>query len=229
MLLKEIMASERPRERLHKLGSSALSDSELLAIILRSGGKANSVLNLASQILARFGGIKGLLNADFHQLLTLKNVGYAKACSIKALSEIALRMCMDDFEKKVNIKKPADVFTYMRKDFYKKDREHLYLISLDTRSNILSKDLLSTGTINETLVHPREVYRTALYKNAASVILVHNHPSNDPTPSNDDIRVTERVAKAGINMGIALVDHIIICDQTFASLKSLNLLKGKEV
>lgn len=221
--VKDLIITDKPRERLILQGASALSDSELLAIILRSGGPKNSAIDLARKILKEFGGLKELINVDVNQLITFKNIGVAKATSIKSVCEIALRINLSMEEKRLEIKNPEDVFQLTRKEFFAQKKEHLYMISIDSRNRYICKNLISVGTINETLIHPREVYRQALLNNAVSIVLVHNHPSNDPTPSIEDIKVTERLAKAGVSLGIALVDHIIVSDNSFVSIKSLNI------
>lgn len=224
--IREMLDSEKPRERMLASGVGSLSDTELLAIILRTGGAGRSALGLSSEVLAEYGGFKGLINADIQELITKKHFGEAKACSIKAACEIALRISSQMSVDKVYVGKPGDIYEFMKKDFYAKLNEHLFLISLDAKSKVISKDLISVGTINETLIHPREVFRKALAKNAVSIILVHNHPSGDTQPSQDDINVTHRILKVSITMGITLVDHIIVSDKSFTSLKALNLLKG---
>jgi len=226
--LKSLESSERPREKLINLGADNLTDVELLAIIIRAGGNDNSVLELSRALISSFKGLRGLVNTDINQLTSFKNIGLAKATSIKAACEIGLRISMKLHENKYEIKKPEDVFKFMRKCFYEKDKEYLYLISLDTRSKVISRNLISIGTINETLVHPREVFRQALINNATSIILVHNHPSGDATPSDDDLSITERLYKAGINMGIAVVDHIIMSNDSYVSIKAFNMHR-KEV
>jgi DNA repair protein RadC len=220
---------EKPRERLINTGADSLSDTELLAIILRVGGKKESVLELARKILLEFGGFHGLIEVSVEQLLAFKNIGFAKAVSIKALCEIALRINLTEKKKSTSIKTPEDVFKLINKELYGKRKEKLYLISLDARNKVISKDVVSIGTISEALVHPREVYKQALLRNAVSIILVHNHPSSDTTPSTEDILVTERVAQAGVLLGVSLVDHIIVSDTDYCSLKALNLFEVKKL
>ena len=222
-LIKDLENNEKPREKMAAHGPSTLSDSELLAIVLRSGGKDGSAIDLARKILKEFGGLKGLANSEIEQLTKIKDVGIAKATSVKAACEIALRIDNKMEIENSEIKKPEDVFSTVKKDTFARNKEQLFLLSLNSRNRLISKDLISIGTLNETLIHPREVFKTALSKNAASIILVHNHPSNDSGPSTDDIKVTERIAKAGITIGIPLIDHVIVCDNGYTSLKSLNL------
>ena len=226
-LLKTINRNDLPRERLAALGTEALSDIELLSIILGAGGKNESVFELSSKILSDLHGFKGLYKTDYNKLISFKNVGKAKAASIKAVCEISKRIFIEKELTKININKPKDVYESVKKFFYSKEKEHLYLISLDSRNRLISTDLISIGTVNETLVHPREIFKSALEKNAVSIILVHNHPSGDANPSEDDIKVTERIHKAGIDIGIALIDHLIVTNTDWVSLKSLNLLERR--
>jgi DNA repair protein RadC len=221
--LKDLNKNEMPRERLLQNGTGALSDSELLAIILGSGGKENSALQLASRILIEFGGFVGLLSTDIEQLKTIRDIGEAKATEIKAACEIAHRIRNTSQQDKTFINQPSDVAQYLKKEFFEKDREHLYLISLNSRRQVVSKDLISVGTVNETLIHPREIFKKAILKNAVSVILAHNHPSGDTEPSREDIEITGRVAKAGVAMSIPVLDHVIVFNDSFSSLKRLNL------
>jgi DNA repair protein RadC len=224
----DLPSSDKPRERLITQGGSALSDTELLAIILRSGGEDNSALQLSSQILKEFGGFKGIYRADIQQLVRYKDVGIAKAAGIKAACEIALRINSITDNELCVITKPADIFHLLKKELFNQTKEYLYLLSLDSRNKVISKDLISVGTVNETLIHPREVFRTALAKNAVSIALAHNHPSDDPTPSTEDIKVTGRIAGVGVEIGINLIDHVIICNSDFTSIKAMNLLASSQ-
>ncbi|HSX39695.1 MAG TPA: DNA repair protein RadC [Candidatus Saccharimonadales bacterium] len=225
--IKDLNFYEKPRERLITKGPDSLTDAELLAIILGSGGKNTSVLNLAQQILTKFGNLTNLLNTEFEQLKNIKHVGTAKACSIKAACEIGIRIATQPLAKKSKISKPIDVYKVLKKDLFEKSKEHLYLLSLDSRNNLIAADLLSIGTINETLVHPREIYRQALARNAVSIIIAHNHPSGNANPSAEDLLVTERIAKTGIELGLPLIDHIIISGDSYISLKALKLFSSK--
>jgi DNA repair protein RadC len=231
--IRNLSLGDKPRERLISYGAPALSDRELLAVILRSGGASGSALSLAGNILSRFGGFRGLLSSDITQLLSFEDVGVAKATSIKALCEISLRMQALDANKKVEIRCPLDIFNLLKKDFYAKEKEYLYVVSLNSKRQLISRDLMSIGTISETLVHPREIFMQALVKNAVSIVLAHNHPSGDPNPSFQDISMTRRVAKAGVVLGIPLIDHVVVSDERFVSMKSGNyltasVLKGGE-
>ncbi len=217
---------EKPREKLLKNGATHLTDSELLAVVLRSGGKGKSVVGMSSELLKSYGGLKKLLEADYEEIRNFKNMGQAKATCVLALKEICMRYLEEEIHADTvkEITKPEQVFKIFVKTFYNKKKEELHIVSLDSRSRIISKDLISLGTLNETLVHPREVYKMAIQKNASSIVLVHNHPSGNPSPSEDDIKITKRIIKAGIILGIGLTDHVIITNNSFTSLKSAGVL-----
>ena len=224
MKIKDLQKDEKPREKLKNSGPDSLTDVELIAVILRSGGKDESVMELSRELLNVFKGIKGLLSADIEELIKFKNIDVAKATSIKALEEISKRYLNPDKKKEIRIRTPKDIFYLVRKEVLNKDQEYLFLISLDTRNKLISKDIISKGTLNETLIHPREIFKKALTKNACSIILVHNHPSNDPTPSEEDIKVTKRIFRAGVEMGIPLTDHVVVTSTDFLSMKSQKLI-----
>lgn len=222
--LFDLPVSERPRERLLKYGSGTLSDVELIALVLRSGGRGSTVRNLAEELLKIFKNYRGIMLADTSELVSFHNIGLAKATSLKAACEIGLRMNTELSPLSSVVSSPEDIFKVLRKILYAKSKEHLYIVSLDSRLRILSVDLVSVGTVNETLAHPREIYSIAVKKSAVSIILVHNHPSNDPTPSSADIELTQRVFDAGKIIGIKLQDHIVVSDDHFVSIKESGLL-----
>jgi len=224
MKIKDLQREEKPREKLIEKGAENLTDTELLAIIIRSGGKNNPATNLSRELLSKFGGIKNLLSADIAELTNFKNIDIAKATAIKAVEEISKRYLNPPKEEDINIKTPKDVYEIVRKDVLNKEQEYLFLVCLDSRNKLISKDILSKGTINETLIHPREIFKKALMKNACSIILIHNHPSNKSDPSEEDIKVTKRIFKAGIEMGIPLVDHLVVTNTGFVSMRAQNLI-----
>lgn len=220
--MMRMLKSSMPVERLCKFGPSALSDAELLAIILRVGGENVNALMLASQILQRFEGLWGLRFCTVQQLRKVKYIGMAKAAKIIALNELSARMYCESEKSLKKISSPEAVYRLVKKDIIGVKREHLYLISLDSRHNFISKDLVSLGSITETLVSPREVFIHALKRDAVYIILCHNHPSNDYTPSKDDLELTNRIAQLGYEMGVPLLDHVIVCDNQFLSLRVTN-------
>jgi len=213
---------EKPREKLVTTGEYALTDEELLAIILRSGGTTGSAITLARNIIKTYGSIRNIVSLDFEQLRNIKDIGPAKATSIKALGEISKRITGErNFRE--HISTPKDVYKAIYTELYGKQEEYLYILILDSRNKIISKELITKGTVNQSLISSRDIYKKALAKNATSIILIHNHPSNDPTPSKEDIIATEMVAEIGKKIGIPLLDHLIFADTGYTSMKSLNL------
>lgn len=217
-ILFDSQSETLPRERMLEFGTSTLSDSELIAIIMRSGSSNINVQELSRILIKDFGGLRNLLEADIHSLMKCQGVGLAKACALKAVFELGVRIKFRS-EEKTKITAPEDLFNLVKHKVYGLKKEHLYLISLDSRLNVISRDLLTIGTANETLIHPREVYSIALIKSAISICVVHNHPSGDPTPSDQDIQITRKLFDAGVVLGIRLLDHIIASDNGYVSLK----------
>lgn len=218
--LKELPKVERPREKLTKLGPAALKNTELLAIILGSGTKGRNVLELAGWLLRQHGG-KTLPGLSVAELQTIKGVGFAKACQLVACFELARRLMRQE-EDEV-IKGPKDVYA-LAKDLQTAKKEHFVVFYLDARNRVLMKETISIGSLTASLVHPREVFQPAVGLSAASLILVHNHPSGDPRPSQEDLALTRRLVEAGRIMGIEVVDHLIVGHKTFVSLRDEGLL-----
>lgn len=222
-------SSDLPRERLFTVGSTSLADYELLALVIGFVGKENSVIDISKKLIKTYGGLKGLLQVNSSELLSNKYIGKSKAATLLAVNEIVLRVITQaNTTFPIKVSSPQNVFEILRKDLFMKKRECLYLLSLDSRNNLIAKDLISVATINETLISTREVYRQALLRNAVCIVLAHNHPSNNATPSNEDLQLTEQIAQAGLRVGIKLIDHVIICDSNFCSIKSLNVFSSME-
>ncbi len=221
--IREIPASERPRERLRDLGAAALSTAELLAIILRTGSARQSVLNLASSLLARHGGLGGLARLSFADLVRERGVGEAKAAELQAAFQLALRLNALQPEERPYVRSPADVDALLGGEMALLDQEHLRVLLLNTRNQVLAVTEVYKGSVSTALVRPAELFREAVRQNAPSVILVHNHPSGDPSPSPDDVVMTKQAVEAGKILAIELLDHVIIGDRRFASLKQLGL------
>jgi len=222
--IHDLPLSERPRERLAKLGVEALSVPEILAVILGRGSKDESVMVIAQKLLSRFGNLKNIANASVEELTEIKGVGPAKAAQIKAVFELGRRLeNPSDEEQKPTVKSPEDVITAVKNEFKGKKKEHFMVLSLDTRNHLINTRTISVGSLDTSIVHPREVFKEAVSSGAASVILAHNHPSGDPTPSEDDIRITKRLVEVGEIMGIEVLDHIIVCDKDYLSMKAKNL------
>jgi DNA repair protein RadC len=221
----DLPLSERPRERLAKLGSEALSSQEILALILGRGMKGESVIVTAQKLLSRFGNLKNLASASVEELTQIKGIGPAKAAQIKATFELSRRLEHSSSEDtKITVKSPEDVVKTARNLLKGKKKEHFVVICLDTRNHLIKTSTVSIGSLDCSIVHPREVFKDAISSSAASVIFIHNHPSGDPTPSEDDIKMTKRLIEAGEIIGIEVLDHIIICDNEHLSMKAKNLV-----
>ena len=221
--IREIPSLERPRERLRDLGPGALSNAELLAIILRSGSAKQSVLALASSLLARHGGLGGLARLSYSDLVNEPGLGEAKAAEIRALFQIAARVQALEVGEKPIIRSPQDVHALLGGEMASFEQEHMRVLLVNTRNQVLSMHELYVGNVSSAIVRPAEVFREAIRQNARSIIVVHNHPSGDPTPSPDDVALTRSLVTAGQHLDIELLDHIVIGDRRYASLKSLGL------
>jgi DNA repair protein RadC len=220
----DLPVGERPRERLLKLGSESLSAQEILSVILGRGTKGESVMMTSQKLLSRFGNLKGVANASVEELVQTSGIGLAKATQIKAAVEFSRRLEADAGEKpRPILKSPEDVIGEVRSQLKGKKKEHFLVLCLDTRNRLINRRLVSMGSLDTSIVHPREVFKEAVSSCAASVIFAHNHPSGDPEPSKEDIELTKRLARAGEIVGINVLDHIIVCDEGFISLKARNL------
>jgi len=218
--IKDLPRVERPREKLIQYGPEKLSNSELLAILLRSGTKGENVVELAGKIFKSFGA-KGLPSLTFDNLKDYPGLGPAKACEIVACFELGKRLLKD---KKVQIYlTPKDVWEEL-KDVRDHKKEHFIILYLDSRNREIKREVISMGSLNANLVHPREVFEPAVKNLAAQIILAHNHPSGDPDPSKDDVEITKRLVEAGKILGIEVLDHIIVAQNGFLSFKEKGLI-----
>jgi len=216
--IREMPEDERPRERLLKYGPEALSNAELLAIILRTGSRKENVVNMCSRIFSEY-SLKRLSQANIKQLMQIHGIGAAKAAQIAAVFELARKLEGFTDEPKRRIRSPADVYSLLYPKMREHKRERLVALLLDTKNHVLREEIISIGSLNANIVHPREVFKAALMESCASVILSHNHPSGDPTPSREDIAVTEKLVEGGKLLGIDVLDHIVIGDGRYVSLK----------
>ncbi len=218
--IHDLPISERPRERLQKLGVEALSAQEILALILGRGIAGESVMVTAQRLLSQFGNLKGIAGASVEELSQVRGIGLAKAAQIKAAFELANRVesYHEDTDKPL-VKTPEDVSSLVRGKLKDKKKEYFLALLLDTRNRLIKLAEISVGSLDSSIVHPREVFKEALSASASSIIFVHNHPSGDITASEDDIKLTKRLVEAGEIMGIDVLDHIIIGDKKHLSLK----------
>jgi DNA repair protein RadC len=229
-LIREMAPNERPRERLKERGATALGDAELIAILLRTGTKGQSAVQLAQRLLKDLGSLEELARLPLETIAKVKGVGETKAIQLKAAFELARRLSESSRGKQAIITTPEDAAAVMREDMRTLDREHFGVLLLNTKNGLIKKCPVSRGSLNASIVEPREVFKDAIAASAASMILVHNHPSGDPTPSSEDISITKRLVKAGELLNISVLDHIILGhratgrEQDFVSLKELGLM-----
>lgn len=223
--IKNWPEEERPRERLLKLGAEKLSTAQLLAIILRTGGGGRSAVDIAMEILDLFKGLKDMDSASIKELAHVKGIGGAKAAQIKAAFELGRRLYMEPNEKGPVFSSSLDVYSYYHPVVKDMKKEVFFCAMLDAKNRIFRDFRISEGTLTNSLIHPREAFRDAIKESAASVIFVHNHPSGDPTPSRDDISITERLVHTGEVVGIKVLDHIIIGDRKHISLMEDGYIK----
>ncbi len=218
--IHDLPISERPRERLQKFGVEALSAQEVLALLLGRGIAGESVMTTVQRLLSQFGNLKGIASASVEELSQVRGIGLAKAAQIKAAFELANRLeGYPEAGKKALVKTPEDIVALVRGRLKGKKKEHFLALLLNTRNQLIKVAEISVGSLDTSIVHPREVFKEAISASAASVIFIHNHPSGDAEASEDDIKLTKRLAEAGEIMGIDVLDHIIIGDKNYLSLK----------
>ncbi len=219
----EMPNHERPRERLRDSGPEALADAELLAILLRVGVSGVNVVQLAQQLLIECGGWRGLQQASFHALQGRHGMGAAKAAQLKAALEIGRRLAMLSLEERFQISSPDDVAKLMLVDMAHLDQEHLKTICVDTKNRVLKIQTVYIGTLNAAGMRVGEIFKEAIKINSAALILCHNHPSGDPTPSPEDIAVTRQIVEAGKLLDIEVLDHLVIGQGRYVSLRERGL------
>ncbi len=222
-LIRDLPAAERPRERLRDSGAAALSTSELLAIILRVGTANESVLALAARLLAGYGGLGGLARASFGELCNVHGLGEAKAAQLKAALELGKRLASAQPEERAVVRTPQDVANLLMAEMSFLDQEHLRVLLLNTKNQVLGMPEIYRGSVNAAMVRISELLREAVRHNCPAIVVVHNHPSGDPTPSPDDIAMTEKLVEAGELLDIDVLDHVIIGQGRFVSMKEQRL------
>jgi len=222
-LIRDLPESERPRERLRAYGPGSLSTSELLAIILRTGTKSESAINLGSRLLAQFHGLAGIARASFGDLCAMHGLGVAKAAQIKASLELGKRLMVSSPEERPQVKSPADVANLLMLEMGFLEQEHLRVVLLDTKNHVLAIPTIYIGSLNTSVLRVGELFREAVRANCAAVIVVHNHPSGDPTPSPEDVSITRQIVEAGKLLDVDVLDHLIIGQQRYVSLKERGL------
>jgi len=218
-LIADMPETERPRERLSRLGASSLSTAELIAIVMGTGRPGVSALALAERVLVQTGGLRELLDVDAAELKQVSGVGTAKALTILAAIELGRRLVASGVELPAKISSPEDAAAYLMERLRFLSKEHFVTLHLDTKHQVVGEEVVSIGSLNASIAHPREIFRTALKRNAAAILCAHNHPSGDPAPSEEDILVTQRLIKAGQILGIEVLDHIVFGDKRYISLR----------
>ena len=222
--IKEFDQEDRPREKLISKGADSLSDEELLAIIIGTGTREKNVVELSREILQTF-SYESLSDIEVSELTKIKGIKSAKASSIVASLRFGQRIAQKTMERKIiKISSSEDIYNYLKNELVDKKNEYFYAILLDTKNVIISKEVISIGILDASLVHPREAFKLAVKKSAKSIIFAHNHPSGDYTPSNDDFKTTQRLVQAGAILDIEVLDHIIIGKDSYYSFKKENFL-----
>jgi DNA repair protein RadC len=222
-MIRDMAEQDRPRERLRKVGPGALSTAELLAIVLRTGTGGENVLRLAERLLLTFQSLPGLAKASMTELMSVKGIGEAKASEVKAALELGRRLMASAPEERPTVSSPSDAANLLMSEMMFLEQEHLRLVLLDTRNRVLATPTVYVGSLNTSVVRVGEIFRAAIKANAAAMIVAHNHPSGDPSPSPEDIRVTRQMVEAGKLLDISVLDHIVIGYQRFVSLKERGL------
>ncbi len=223
--MKHVPLYERPRERLLFHGPAPLADAELLAILLRTGTGSETAHALAQRLLATFGDLRGLAQASHEELVRIRGIGPVKAVELHAAFELGRRLYRNGVrERSTSIRLPRDVAELMMPEMRHLTQEHFICLFLNTKNQVIGKQTVFVGSLDASIVHPREVYKEAIKRSCASIICLHNHPSGDPTPSQEDIAVTRTLRDVGELVGIALLDHLIIGDGRYISLKEQGYL-----
>ena len=217
--IQQLPLEDRPRERLLRTGPESLATAELIAIILGSGSKTKPILQLAQEVIARFGSLRNLAEASLAELQEIKGIGIAKALQLKAALNLGMRAAKHTKQPKYLIEHPSHAYHLLKDELEHAQREHFIAILQDTKGYVICHEVISIGNLSQTLVHPREVFHAAIRHRAASLIAVHNHPSGDPTPSSQDLLLTQTLIDASKLLSIPLNDHIIIGYEKYHSFR----------
>ncbi len=227
MKTKDLPATERPDEKLQNHGATSLSDAELLAIIIRTGSQTERSVEVATHLLDVHPiekGLTGLNHLTLPELMNIRGIGKVKALQIQAVVELAKRLSKTQKDSSMYFQTPESIASYFMQDMRHLEREQVVLLFLNAKSKLLKEMVLSSGTVNSSVISPREIFVEALRYGAVCIIVAHNHPSGDPTPSKEDLLVTQRIKEAGQLIGIKLMDHVIIGDNRYISLKEKGFL-----
>ncbi|GGD03558.1 hypothetical protein N780_02870 [Pontibacillus chungwhensis BH030062] len=224
VFIKQVPQEDRPRERLIRLGARQLSNQELLAILLGTGTKKESVTSLSQRLLVHFEGLLLLKDATIEELTAIKGIGEAKAVNVLAALEIGKRIHFHKPTERYTIRSPEDGADYVMEEMRDLKQEHFVVLFLNTKNQVVHRQTIFIGSLNASIVHPREVFKEAVKRSAASIICAHNHPSGDPSPSQEDIHVTRRLIECGKMLGIEVLDHLVIGDHKYVSLKEKGYL-----
>ena len=221
--IKDLPCGDRPRERLVHDGATALSTAELLAIVFRVGVGGENVISLSQRLLAKYGGLAGMARASFSDLQGEHGLGEAKVATLKAAFELGRRLTIASPDERVQVRSPADAANLLMGEMSMLEQEHLRVMLLDTRNRVLAVPTIYVGNLNTSVIRVSELFREAIRRNAAAIIVAHNHPSGDPTPSPEDVAVTRNIIQAGQLLDIEVLDHVVIGQQRFVSLKERGL------
>ena len=223
-MIKEIPLEERPRERFLKYPKSTISNHELIAIILRTGSRDESVIELSKRILYQYSSLKALSNTSIKELMKIRGIGTSKAIELLAAFELGKRVMKETFNQQPKLHSPEAIYQFLKDDLEMKTQEHFIALYLNTKGELVKKETLFIGSLNSSLIHPRELFKHAVLNSAATIIISHNHPSGDPTPSNADIKITKILHQNSIMMDIELLDHIIIGKDRYYSFKEKGII-----
>lgn len=224
LTIKCLPEEERPREKLLERGARAVETRDLLAVVLRTGSAAGSALQLADNLLIRFGSLRGILEASVEEMARVPGIGPAKIAQLRAALELGRRLAQAEADRRPAIRGPKDLVPLLMGEMRYLDREQFRAALLDIKHRLIALVLISVGHLNGSLVHPRELFKEAIRRSSAAMILAHNHPSGDPTPSSEDRALTRRLIEAGQILGIDVLDHVIIGDNTYVSMKEAGAL-----